>query len=245
MVKHKKNRVGGALGLFLLVFLAGLMVVAPTMALSESLYQRYATNSIVFYDPGGEIEEEEGEGCIEGCFEKGTRDSATVEERVWGNLRYMGFTPEQAAGLMGNIFSEGGTPARQEDAYNLARDRGCKTQQGEEYTIYLDSNSGATHASCMYSISSSYEVGNGVAGIGLGFAQWTSHGERMGYIERLTEANLIKYFEGDAYKTYGTVRNDNELREIIESETGSDRDWVNLWCVAMRYLKRETAPFAG
>lgn len=201
----------------------------------------FAENNIIFYNPEGREKNK--------CSRTGTGECGifgnSYEERMWSGLRNYGFTPEQTAGLLGNFLHEGSSPIRQEDSYIRARNNNCKTQEGKEYSIWLDGYGQinghpeappATHDSCMESHSSgNYKKGGKVAGIGLGFAQWTSHEIRAKYLSLIESAGLIDYLDGDAYKTWGTY-NDNQLRENIIAETGSDSDWYALWCVALGYI---------
>ena len=229
-----------------IIFLAGLMISTPSFALSDSKLRRYADNDIIFYDPDDE-DDNTPSSCINGCFVEGIRSSSGVEERAWATLRYVGFTPEQTAGMLANILHEGSSITLQETSYNTARDRGCRTQEGQEYTVYLDGYSGtsAHHAACMQAIYSDYYAGSKVAGIGLSLMQFTDPSIRGRFLELMRENNLIQYFEGDAYKTYGSIRNDDALRDTITSERGSDTDWVSLWWIVARFIKGEADIYPG
>lgn len=208
---------------------------AQVFALTEDEYKIYSDNHIYFYDAlarygGG------GNFCAKGgdCYIVGE----TKDEKLWSALRHVGFTPEQTAAIIGNIMNEGSTPTRQEGAYNTARDRGCLTKEGKPYDIWLDGTNGMHHASCMQNIYSKYYDGREVNGIGLGFIQWTSHGRRLNYLAKMEELGLLKYFEGDAYKTYGRY-NDEQLKQAIISETGSEDDYWALWCAAIKMIYDE------
>lgn len=200
--------------------------------LSTSKRSFFAQNNILFYDPTGSAKNY----CTQGgdCYIAGT----TWDEMIWSALRHVGFSPEQTAGIIGNIVNEGGTPTRQEGAYNTARDRGCTTLEGTPYDIHTDSTMGLHHGPCMEKIYSGYSSGKKYWGIGLGFIQWTDHDRREGYLEKISELGLIKYFEGDAYKTYGRYSAD-QLKEAIVSETGSESDYWKLWCAAIKYIWTE------
>lgn len=194
------------------------------------LLQNYSANDIFFYNPFGEAKNyctSEGDCYIAG-------DS--WDEKMWSALRHVGFTPEQTAGLIGNIVHEGGTPATQEYAYSTARSNGCTTAEGKPYDIHTDfTTDGVHHGSC---IGGSYSAGSEVVGIGLGPVQWSSHGRREGYLKKMEELGLLKYFEGDAYKTYGSL-SDEQLREKIKSETGSEADYWAMWCAAVKFIWTE------
>lgn len=204
-------------------------VYALEQKLDSKTEDYYARIGVTFYDPNGS---QARNFCTSGpgdCYISGN----TFEEKIWSGLRHVGFNPMQTAAIMGNILHEGGSPTRQEQAYITARDRGCKTQENQEYDIYLDSTNGAHHAACMQSIFSGYPAGSGVAGIGLGFVQWTYHGRRLGYLNAMEQAGLLEYFEGDAYKTYGSM-SDDQLRSSIPED-----DYLALWCVALKYIYTE------
>ena len=204
-----------------------------TMTLSASAMdiktiEDYSLNKIYFILPEGE------NSCtVSGdCYIAGD----TWDERMWSALRHVGFTPEQTAGLIGNIVHEGGTPTTQEYVYIDARDKGCTTAEGKPYDIHTDfASDGVHHGSC---IGGSYGAGSEVVGIGLGPVQWTSHGRREGYLEKMAELGLSKYFEDDAYKKYGKL-SDEQLKAKIQEETGSDSEYWALWCAAIKFIWTE------
>ena len=201
----------------------------PVAALDEETLYDYGLNQIYFWDPSGM----ENYCTVGGdCYIAGD----TWGERVWSALRHVGFTPEQTAGLIGNIVHEGGTPTTQEYSYIEARNAGCKTAEGKPYTIHTDfASERVHHGAC---IGGPYSAGSEVAGIGIGPVQWTSHNRREGYLAKMAELGLSKYFEGDAYKKYGRLT-DDQLKEKIEAETGSDSDYWALWCAAIKYIWTE------
>ena len=208
--------------------LASFLVVMPVSAkLDAAKLQEYALNQIYFF-----IDDERNHCTASGdCYIAGD----TWDERMWSALRHVGFTPEQTAGLIGNIVHEGGTPTTQEYTYIDARDKGCKTAEGKPYDIHTDfASDGVHHGSCI----GGYTPGSEVVGIGIGPVQWTSHGRREGYLEKMGELGLSKYFEGDAYKEYGRL-SDEQLREKIKSETGSEDDYWALWCAAIKFIWTE------
>ena len=202
---------------------------ASVQALDAATLYEYGLNQVYFYNPDGV-----GNYCTSGgdCYIAGD----TWDERMWSALRHAGFTPEQTAGLIGNIVHEGGTPTTQEYSYSTARDRGCTTAEGKPYDIHTDFVSDRVHhGACM---GGSYSAGSEVVGIGLGPVQWSSHGRREGYLAKMAELGLSKYFEGDAYKKYGSL-SDEQLREKIKSETGSENDYWALWCAAIKFIWTE------
>ena len=84
----------------------------PVFALKRdsALYEMYAQNNIIFYDP-------EGSGA--GCFGSGeiVISGTTIEEKIWSGLTSF-LTEEQAAGVMGNMQHESGfSPARHETSF--------------------------------------------------------------------------------------------------------------------------------
>ena len=218
---------------FSILFIISSGYIAPAYAevkLPTGREDEFAENNIVFYNPDGRSTKRCRSRVGSGeCNFIGD----TYTKRMWSGLRNLGFTPEQTAGLMGNFNHEGGTPVRQEDSYITARDNNCKTEEGKTYTIWLDNVSDypATHDSCI----PVYKKGEKVSGIGLGFAQWTSHDKRMGYLDRIQAAGLIDYFDGDAYKVYGKL-SDDQFRQKVIDETGSDDEWSALWCIALGYI---------
>lgn len=213
----------------LLLSISGVFLLSSTVqALDAATLIEYALNKIYFFNPDGAQNY-----CTSGgdCYIAGD----TWDERMWSALRHVGFTPEQTAGLIGNIVHEGGTPTTQEFSYTAARNAGCTTAEGKPYDIHTDFVSDRVHhGSCI----SSYGAGSEVVGIGLGPVQWSSHSRREGYLAKMAELGLSKYFEGDAYKKYGSLT-DEQLREKIKSETGSENDYWALWCAAIKFIWTE------
>lgn len=218
----------------LLAFSASILSVSPALALSSSKLNMFAQNNILFYDPTGTSNLCDSS---QNCNIIGDTD----DERLWSGLRHTGFTPEQSAAIMGNIYNEGNTPTRQETCYNTARNNGYTTQEGKPYDIHLDSTNGAHHGSGMQTIGgcSGYAEGEGVAGVGVGLMGWTAHNVREGYLQLMADAGLSQYFEGDAYKTYGSYNTDSQLKQAIIDATGSDSDYWLLWCIAIRFIHTE------
>lgn len=210
-------------------------LVLPTSAISTSTdayLDYFAENNIFYYNPKGA----DSYGCntiVANCDIRGT----TREERLWSGIRNYGFSPEQTAAIMGNTLHEAGTPVRQEDAYNIARDHGVLTQQGNPYTIWTYDNE--THSSGMEAIYSNYRAGKPITGIGLGIAQWSYKTRRENYLNIMKSHGLLKYFEGDAYKTYGKISSDDALREKIVEETGSEAEYWALWCAMLEFMAQE------
>ncbi|MBP5674898.1 peptidoglycan DD-metalloendopeptidase family protein [Candidatus Saccharibacteria bacterium] len=219
----------------LAIISGGIILPVPTYAkvdIPKGRDDEFGENNIVFYNPEDKNEKKKRKCSSGKCNIKGE----TKDEKLWSGLRNKGFTPEQTAGLMGNFAHEGGSPTRQEDAYIKARDKGCRTMEGNPYTIWTYDNE--HHSSCMQSVYSHYSAGKKVVGIGLGFVQWTSKGRREGYLGKVDGLGLLDYFEGDAYKTYGAL-SDDQLLAKITSETGSEDDYWSLWCAAIEWIYEE------
>ena len=211
------------------IFMAVILCAQPTFAISEEVLDFYASNNIMFYDPDATS----SCGTTANCSIVGS----TRNEKFWSGLRRVGFSPEETAAIMGNMLNEGGTPVTQEYAYSNARKNGCNTMEGDPYTIWTSGEH--HHGNCMANYSSNYTPGNSVAGIGLGFIQWTSKDRREGYLAVMRDLGLLdKYFEGDAYLTYGYLT-DEQLLEKIKSDTGSESEYWALWCAAIKYIHTE------
>lgn len=213
--------------------MAGLPAASTYAALDQITLRRMGVDHIFFYDPSGYARNFCTLGTGE-CYIAGS----TRDEKLWSGLRHVGFTPEQAAGIIGNIVNEGGTPVRQEQVYIDARKNGCLTKEGAPYDIYSDATNGQHHGECIEKYSKHYKGGKDVSGIGLGFVQWTSHNRRIGLLSVMEGLGLLKYFEGDAYLTYGQM-NDAQLQAAIIAETGSDADYWALWCATIQYIYTE------
>lgn len=209
-----------------------ILIATPTSlyALDFVTIKMYAKNNIVYYDPTPHRTCSSALNC--------NISGETRDERLWSGLRNLGFTPAQTAALMGNILHEGGSPTTQETSYVKARNNNCMTQEGTPYTIWGDATpegGGQHHGSC---IGSPYSAGKEVVGIGLGFIQWTSRTRRIGYLDLMKDAGLIDYFDGDAYKEWGSL-SDDALHEKIIAEKGDDADYWALWCTALKYIYYE------
>ncbi len=80
-----------------------------TLALSDSQWRFFGRNGITFYNP-------DANNNIMGCYigDISIAGSA-IAEKIWTGLISMGLTPEQAAGVMGNMTNESGfNPVRHE-----------------------------------------------------------------------------------------------------------------------------------
>ncbi len=106
--------------IFVLVvaFLIITLPVASTYALSEEMLDMFANNNILFYDP-----DDGNYKCPDGTYKEGpiVLNGDTPQAKIWFGLTSF-LTPEQAAGVMGNMESESHfNPAQHEvskmDAY--------------------------------------------------------------------------------------------------------------------------------
>ncbi len=166
-----------------LAFWMMLLPVNDTFALSSSTLDRFAENNILFYDPGSR-------GCPNGTFREGPIAIVgnTAAEKIWSGLTSF-LTPEQAAGVMGNMLSESGLhPARHETSQMNSRQPGFDL---------------GSHADVSY---------------GLGLIQW-SFGRRVGlynYI-RESDSSLLTYL--DDYNTYsrGTATSGDGFLQVAGS----------------------------
>lgn len=96
MIKTFKSKIKHFLKPFFCVLLA-LIMVSPTYAISEDLLDFYNLNGIYYYDPTGS-----NSRCYNGTISlMGTK----AIEKIWSGLTTF-MTPEQAAGVMGNMWSE-------------------------------------------------------------------------------------------------------------------------------------------
>jgi len=94
-----------------LVFLLAVPITATVAALDEDTFIKFAENNILFYDPFAN-------NCIPGGVGSGGMVVVTGDEpmeMVWNGFMSTGlFTPEQAAGIIGNLISESASPTKNE-----------------------------------------------------------------------------------------------------------------------------------
>ena len=227
--------------------------VKPTYAkLTPERLDMFAQNDIMFYDPDDNEKAKNlcnSYGSTGDCYIAGS----TTEEKLWSALRHIGFTPEQTAGVLGNLVHEAGTPVRQEQVFNEARLKSepCEsinpvTKEHVPYDIYIDTadfsdSGGLVHDDCILGLVSwdPYAPGSTHQGVGVGFAGWTLRPRRLGYLKTMADLGLSKYFDGDAYATWGNIADDNELRKEIKDATGSEDDYWALWCAAIKFIWTE------
>lgn len=82
------------------------------ITLKDDVFTNYTKNNIVFYNKYGcssESSSVSGKVNIQG---------AEIEEKIWSGLTSLGYSKEQAAGILGNMKFEGGlNPARHEESF--------------------------------------------------------------------------------------------------------------------------------
>ncbi|MDR1032701.1 MAG: phage tail-type lysozyme domain-containing protein, partial [Candidatus Nomurabacteria bacterium] len=136
------------------------IVAVQLLGLPASVYAAkmdeifYSQNDIVWYDPTGGA-------CV--AASTGVSGSTAIE-KVWSGLIWVGFSPEQAAGIMGNMQSESAfSPTRHETSFLTGGNKSASTKSD------FDTNAGYSY--------------------GIGLIQW-SFGRRVKAINKLKEANL-------------------------------------------------------
>lgn len=124
---------------FLCFFLATILSV-PTFAISDALWDEYGINGIYYYDPTGS-----NSGCYSGDV---TLAGSTAAEKIWSGLTTF-MTPEQAAGVMGNMSHESNrfNPVQHEKSqhdkywnngnFDIINDTGRNHDPGRPYGIGL------------------------------------------------------------------------------------------------------------
>ncbi|MDR3297824.1 MAG: phage tail-type lysozyme domain-containing protein [Candidatus Nomurabacteria bacterium] len=207
-----------------LVILSALLVVVPGFGLSGSYEDKFAQNDIIFYNPEGS----DNDRCY-GGFSKVCGDTAL--EKIYSGLVYAGFTPEQAAGSLGNIAHEANmNPAQWEIPYDPNFD-------------YYNNTTDRVNGS----------------GGGVGLIQW-SFGRRVAVLNyvKTNAPNLMKYFEeyqvySDGYKINGDkfielageqdanalytleiqylneeMRNNDDYKKVFDQDTVENATWMFL-----------------
>ena len=96
---------------FLVSFLAALAIITPVSAVSDAVIDKMNSIESYYYNPEGKLK------CTPNYQGDVTVAGSTAEEKIWSALTSF-LTPEQAAGVMGNLVSESGlNPARHETQY--------------------------------------------------------------------------------------------------------------------------------
>ena len=143
------------------IFAALTLLPSVTSALSPEERSLYRNSGIIFYDPNACLSLFGGNLNISGN---------TAEEKIWSGLISVGFTPEQAAGVMGNMAHESG--------FNPVRHEG--SAKGRFW------NNGGFNL-----------LGNPGIAYGIGLIQW-SFGRRINFLEYVKAndpgLNLYDYF---------------------------------------------------
>ena len=147
----------------LLIIFAALLIDQPAFAMNKpatGTLDYYNKNGIYYYNPSGDCE---SGGNTTG---RATINGATAAEKVWSGLTSLGFTDEQAAGIMGNMQHES-------RAFNPAQ------HEGSQYKKYWPMDLGS----------------NKDKAYGLGLIQW-SFGRRTNMYNYVKEQapDLLKFF---------------------------------------------------
>lgn len=156
MIKTFRSKIKGFLKPLFCIFLAFVMV-SPTYAISEDLLDFYNLNGIYYYDPTGS-----NSRCASGEV---SLSGSTAAEKIWSGLTSF-MTPEQAAGVMGNMVGESGlNPVRHEGS------------QKDKYWGSIDL------------------VNDQDKAYGIGLIQW-SYGRRVNLLRNIQgqDASLLQYF---------------------------------------------------
>lgn len=150
------------------IILSAILLAAPVSATSDSVIDRMNSIESYYYNPEGALK------CIGNYKNDISVYGGKAEEKIWTALTSF-LTPEQAAGVLGNLMSESGlNPARHESSA-IAKYQPGFDLSGETKTAY-----------------------------GLGLAQW-SYSRRVrlyGFIKSRAP-ELLKYLED--YQTYGRL----------------------------------------
>jgi len=140
-----------------LCFFLAIILSSPVSALSADLLEFYATNNINYYNPSAV-----SSNCYSGDV---SVTGSTTAEKIWSGLTTF-MTPEQAAGVMGNMVGESGfNPVRHEES------------QKQKYWGTFDIITGTEHP------------------YGIGLIQW-SGGRRVNLLKYIqsVDSSLIQYF---------------------------------------------------
>lgn len=93
------------------ILIAAALIVAPASAVSDAVIDKLNSIESYYYNPEGNLE------CIPNYTGDITVAGSSIEEKIWSGLTSF-LTPEQAAGIMGNLVSESGlNPARHETSF--------------------------------------------------------------------------------------------------------------------------------
>ena len=93
------------------ILLAAILVVSPVSAVSDAVIDKMNSIESYYYNPEGNLK------CQPNYTGDITVAGGTAEEKIWSALTSF-LTPEQAAGIMGNLVSESGlNPVRHETSF--------------------------------------------------------------------------------------------------------------------------------
>lgn len=177
---HLKAKI--LLQFILSIFLSLYLVLPTNAALSETTLNFFAENDIFYYNPSGFVS---GMGCYSGDI---NIYGSAAAEKVWSGLTTF-LTPEQAAGVMGNMKHESNSlnPLQHEGSFKSSWQNG--------FNILTDA-------------SKSY---------GIGLIQW-SGSRRVDLFNYIQEKapHLIQYFqEPDTYGRFDYAVNGNKALELV------------------------------
>ncbi|MDR2063562.1 MAG: phage tail-type lysozyme domain-containing protein [Candidatus Nomurabacteria bacterium] len=177
---------------------------APVMAAFDETF--FAENNIIYYDPDGAFNPNVG------CSSYGSVSVTGSEsaEKLWNGLISLGFTPEQTAGILGNMQSESaGTlnPVVHEVGQLQAHQPG-------------------------------FDLFNGAVAYGIGLIQW-SWGRRVNLMNAVknVDPNLLVYFE-DYEKYAGTNYGSLLSAEEFVNVAGIDI-LEKLYSIELQFLRNE------
>ena len=166
--------------LFTYILLGTTIIVSPVSATSDTVKDKMDAIESYYYNPEGSLK------CTPNFKSDVAVYGSAIEEKIWAGLTSF-LTPEQAAGVLGNLQSESGlNPARHE------------TAKMNEYQPGFDLMS------------------NPKVSYGLGLGQW-SYSRRIrlyGFIKSRAP-ELLTYF--DDYKTYGRLSGSEFLSKAGET----------------------------
>ena len=155
-----------------LIVFAAILIDQPAFAANKpgtSTLDYYNKNGIYYYNPSGDCDSSSGNAG------RAVIQGSTAAEKVWSGLTSLGFTDEQAAGIMGNMQHES-------VSFNPAQ------HEGSQYKKYWPMDLGA----------------NADRAYGLGLIQW-SFGRRINMYNYVKEQapDYLKYFNTpESYSMY-------------------------------------------
>ena len=190
-----------------LSFLTSLLIVTPAFAVSDAVIDKMNSIESYYYNPEGNLK----------CSPSYSGDIAvaggSAEEKIWSGLTSF-LTPEQAAGIMGNLVSESGlNPVRHE-------------------TSFLDSRPN-------FDLSSDPDTAYGI-----GLAQWSfSRRISLYNFVKSRAPELVKYFDnGETYgrlsgAEFVQAAGEDVANQLISLEIEFSRDEIEATYPAIKNAK--------